>query len=98
MSRRKEIEAALRHLAPRMPRHEFAAVADHAMDSIGLSAAAPANAAWLALVAYIRHRLTDYEDLLAEGYDVDSARHFVLDEMNRVLESWGARRRITAEE
>lgn len=98
MSRRNKIEEALRRVAPRMPRHEFAAVADHAIDSVGLRTGAPENAAWLALVAYVRHRFTDYDDLLAEGYDVDSARHFVLDEMNHVLESWGARRRISAEE
>jgi hypothetical protein len=98
MSRRNKIEEALRRLAPRMPRHEFVAVADHAIDSVGLRTAAPENAAWLALVAYVRHRFTDYDDLLAEGYDVDSARHFVLDAMNDVLESWGARRRISAEE
>lgn len=98
MSRRNEIETALRRLAPRIPRHEFVAVSDHAMDSVGLRTAAPDNAAWLALVAYVRHRFTDYDDLLAEGYDADSARFFVLDEMNEVLESWGARRRITTEE
>jgi hypothetical protein len=98
MSRRKNIETALRRLAPAIPRHEFAAVADHAMDSAGLRAAAPETAAWLSLVAYVRHLFTDYDDLLAEGYDADSARFFVLDEMNAVLESWGARRRVTAEE
>lgn len=98
MSRRNEIETALRRLAPRIPHHEFMAVSDHAMDSVGLRTAAPDNAAWLALVAYVRHLFTDYDDLLAEGYDADSARFFVVDEMNAVLESWGVRRRVTSEE
>ena len=36
-------------------------------------------------MAYIRHRLTEYDSLLDEGYDPESARFFVLDEMNGVL-------------
>lgn len=98
VGRRSRIEAALRQLAPKMPRHEFIAVADHAVDSAGLRTAAPDAAAWLSLVAYVRHRFTDYDALLAEGYDSDSARFFVVDEMNAVLESWGVRRRVSAEE
>jgi hypothetical protein len=98
MSRRSRIEAALGQLAPKMPRHEFIAVADHAVDSPGLRTAAPETAAWLSLVAYVRHRFTDYDELLAEGYDSDSARFFVLVEMNAVLASWGATRRVSAEE
>lgn len=98
MSRRSQIETALRRLAPRMPRHEFMAVADHAMDSPGLRKAAPEAAAWLSLVAYVRHRLTDYDDLLADGYDADSARFFVLEEMNEVLAAWGVRRPISPED
>jgi hypothetical protein len=98
MSRRSHIETALRRLAPRMPRHEFIAVADHAMDSPGLRKAAPEAAAWLSLVAYVRHRLTDYDDLLAEGYDAESARFFVLGEMNEALAAWGVRRRVSAED
>jgi len=98
MSRRSQIEAALGRLAPRIPRHEFAAVADHAMDSAGLRTAAPESAAWLSLVAYARHRFTEYDELLAEGYDSDSARFFVVDDINEVLAAWGVRRRVSAEE
>jgi hypothetical protein len=98
VSRRGRIEAALRGLAPQMPRHEFMAVTDHAMDSAGLRTAAPETAAWLALVAYVRHLFTDYDELLAEGYDSDSARFFVIEEMNDVLASWGTQRRISVEE
>ncbi len=94
MSRREAIEASIRALAPRIPRHELGAVADHALDSRGLRQAAPERAAWLSLVAYIRHVLTDYDDLLAEGYDADSARFFVRDAIDEVLEGWGATRRV----
>jgi hypothetical protein len=89
-----EIEAALHRLAPRIPPHEFAAVVDHAVDSPGLTVAVPETAAWLSLVAYVRHMFTDYDDLLREGYDQDSARYFVADEITAILESWGVRRRL----
>ena len=92
MARRDDIEAALRRLAPRLPRHEHGAVADHAMDSPGLAKAAPDNAAWLSLVAYVRHVMTDYDDLLAQGYDVDAARYFVAADMEETLRGWGVRR------
>ncbi|MET0742832.1 MAG: DUF2293 domain-containing protein [Microvirga sp.] len=94
MNRRAAIESAVRVLAPRIPRHEFEAVTDHALVSRGLLAAAPETAAWLSLVAFVRHTFTDYDSLLDEGYDPDSARFFVLDEMNAVLEGWGSPRRI----
>lgn len=94
MARRAAIEAALGRLAPRIPRHEFAAVVDHALDSPGLRTAAPESVAWLSLVAYVRHVLTEYDALLAEGYDPESARFFVRDAINDVLAGWGARRRI----
>lgn len=94
MSARAAIESALRQLAPRLPRHEFVAVVDHALDSPGLRAAAPENAAWLSLVAYARHTFTDYDALLVQGYDRQSARFFVADQMQEVLASWGARRTL----
>lgn len=98
LSRREAIEAAVRHLAPRIPKHEFGAVVDHALSSVGLATASPENAAWLSMVAYVRHVLTDYDALLDDGYDVDSARHFVAEEMDEVLRGWGSRRKIDPEE
>jgi hypothetical protein len=98
VSRRAAIEAAVRHLAPKIPAHEFGAVVDHALDSDGLRHAAPDSAAWLSLVAYARHVFTDYDDLLAQGYDRESARHFVIDEMEAVLRAWGARRRLATDD
>lgn len=94
MKRGQGIEEALRRLVPRIPGHEFGAVLDHARDSAGLRQALPENAAWLSLVAYIRHVFTDYDDLLDDGYDVESARFFVRDDINRVLGEWGAGRRV----
>ncbi len=98
MNRREAIESAVRILAPRIPQHEFEAVTDHALSSRGLYTASPEKAAWLSLTAFIRHRLTDYDSLLDEGYDVESARFFVLDEMNATLEQWGSPRRVVEDE
>jgi hypothetical protein len=56
-----------------------------------LSRGSPEAAAWLSLVAFARHTFTDYEELLEQGYDQESARYFVLDALNAVLEEWGAK-------
>lgn len=72
--RRQKIEAALLRLAPRIPPHERDAVIDHAVDSKGLRTASPETAAWLSLVSYVRHVFTDYDALLADDTDPDSAR------------------------
>ena len=98
MAKRGDIEIALRRLAPGIPAHEFGAVVDHAVDSPGLKPAAPETAAWLSLVAYVRHVFTDYDNLLTQDYDQDSARHFVADEIAAVLNDWGVRRRLSAED
>jgi hypothetical protein len=98
VAKRGDIEIALRRLAPRIPAHEFGAVVDHAVDSPGLKPASPETAAWLSLVAYVRHVFTDYDDLLVQDYDQDSARHFVADEIAAVLNDWGVRRRLSADD
>ena len=94
MAKRSDIEEALRRLAPKIPPHEFGAVIDHACDSAGLKAASAESAAWLSLVAYLRHAFTDYDELLAQGYDRDSARFFVAGDMQALLEDWGVRRKL----
>ncbi|ACA15048.1 conserved hypothetical proteinn [Methylobacterium sp. 4-46] len=96
-TRRERIAQAVARLAPRLPAFEAEAILDRALASPGLRGAAPENAAWLGMVAYARHVFTEYDALLAEGYDQDSARHFVLDDLNAVLAGWGVRRRIGEE-
>jgi hypothetical protein len=98
MAKRADIERALRQLAPKIPPHEFSAVIDHALDSPGLRTALPESAVWLSLVAYVRHTLTDYDDLLTQGYDRESARFFVAEDMQSVLDEWGTRRKLGADE
>jgi len=98
MNRREQLESALRVLAPRIPGHEFESILDHALTSAGLRLATPENAIWLSMLAYARHRFTEYDRLLDEGYDVDSARFFVLEDMNDRLAEWGSPRRISGDE
>jgi hypothetical protein len=98
LAKHAEIAAALRRLAPRIPAHEFGAVLDHARDSAGLRKASPETAAWLSLAAYARHAFTNYDELLQQGYDRDSARYFVAEEMDAVLREWGVTRRLGADE
>lgn len=90
-SRRRAIAKALTVLIPLAP---FADA-----ERIRTDTAAPhlkelpvATALWLTTVAHIRHQHTDYETLLEEGYDRESARFFVIDETNRVLTQWRATR------
>ncbi|MGE5515974.1 MAG: DUF2293 domain-containing protein [Bacteroidota bacterium] len=96
-SRRGRIAEALGVIAPAVPDYDRAAILDHAEDSPGLRKASPQAAAWASLVAYVRHTYTDYDDMLADGTDVDAARFFVLDDINHVLEDWDCRRRVGAE-
>ncbi|GAB4350000.1 MAG: DUF2293 domain-containing protein [Oricola sp.] len=55
-------------------------------------------AVWLSLVAHVRHVHTDYDELMDEGYDRDAARHFVMDDINAVLQRWQATRRLDGSE
>lgn len=92
-SRFREVERQLRRLCPQMPLADFAPVAAAACDR-RLRHLPPTIALWQSLSAHIRHVHSDYDALLAEGYDRDSARHFVADQMNAVLDVWGCKRKI----
>ena len=52
----------------------------------------PSIAVWLATIAHVRHRHTEYDRLLDEGYDRESARHFVVAAINATLTRWRATR------
>ncbi|MEQ1950351.1 DUF2293 domain-containing protein [Mesorhizobium yinganensis] len=58
----------------------------------------PTIAVWLAAVAHVRHAHTDYEALLEDDYDRDSARFFVVDQINAVLTRWRATRLLDADD
>lgn len=98
MSRVDDLKAVLRRLVPDLPRYDEGAVLDHALHSRGLRTASAEAAAWLSLVAHARHVYTEYDDLIASGYDRDAARFFVVDDLNAALGDWGCRRRVSPEE
>lgn len=56
------------------------------------------RAIWLSTATHVRHNHTDYHDLLADGYDRDTARFFVVDAMNEVLENWQSTRFVSGDE
>ena len=89
MKRATALDEALRVIAPRLPAKDQAAVVDRALGSRQMRHAPAPVAAWAALVAYARHGFSDYEALLAEGYDREAARHFTADVVRAALADWG---------
>lgn len=96
IGRRAAIAQALAVLAPSIPAFDRDAVLDLAEDSPGLRKASVQAAAWLALTSHVRHLHTDYDQMLADGYDRDSARHFCADAMRDILLEWGCNKMVGA--
>jgi hypothetical protein len=86
--RQTAIARHLRGLAPMMPLADFNAALEVALAG-HLRHLPPTVAAILGLSARLRHAHTEYDAMLAEGYDPDSARHFVAAAMNDMLARWG---------
>jgi hypothetical protein len=93
-SRREILTERLLALAPRIPKGDREMILDHCALARSLRALPPGSAVWLAAVAHIRHRYTDYERLLEEGYGTEAARHFTSGAIDEVLSEWGATRRV----
>ena len=93
-----EFARQIRMLFPGSPARESKKIAEHACRKysgrIGRSAAAkefdPA-AIRLAVVAAVRHRFTNYDELLLGGYDRHEARAMVRPEVEALLENWSTR-------
>ena len=95
--RKRQLAEAIRLLLPRATLEAHQQVL--AVAQQGHLRHLPAGiAAWQAATTVARHEYTDYDQLLAEGYDPDAARHFVLEEINEQLQAWGCSRRIGSEE
>lgn len=86
--RQRDIKKALRKIVPMASYADFSAITQAAA-ARHMRNLLPVNAAYLATVAHIRHQHTDYDQLRDEGYDHDSARHFVAEEINQTLLDWG---------
>jgi hypothetical protein len=91
----EDFAGRVRELFPGCPRGREVVIAEHAClkysGRVGRSAAAKSldeNAIRLAVVAHIRHVETDYDTLLASGYDRHEARSAVETAVNRVLSQW----------
>jgi hypothetical protein len=91
--RQQSIRRALRALAPGIPLADAQAVLELA-ERRHMKDLPPSTALWLALGSHVRHVHTDYELLLADGYDREAARFFVVDETDAVLASWGCQRSV----
>lgn len=95
-ARVKELTKQLRQLCPQMPLADFTPVLEAAA-ARHLKHLPPSIALWQALGAHVRHTHTDYDSLLEDGYDRDSARFFVVEAMNETLRDWGCSQRVSGE-
>jgi hypothetical protein len=95
-ARNAELRKSLRALAPLIPYADSEPVLERAA-KLTRADLTPGAALWLALVAHVRHRHTEYDALLDEGYGRDAARHFVVETTEAVLRGWGCSRRIDGE-
>lgn len=89
--RRRAIAKALTALLPLAPYADTEAIRAEA-GSRHMKTLPPSVAVWLATVAHVRHQHTEYDVLLADGYDRDAARFFVVARINEVLTRWRATR------
>jgi hypothetical protein len=85
----------VKELFPHCPPGREREIAEHAClkysGRVGRSASAKAldeEAVKLAVAAHIRHRETNYDKLLAQGYDRGQARAIIAKPVLRTLESW----------
>jgi hypothetical protein len=92
--RQQAIRKALRALAPGIPLSDAEAVLTLA-ERRHMKDLPPATALWLSLGSHVRHVHTDYEQLLADGYEREAARFFIADDTDAVLASWGCQRSVT---
>jgi hypothetical protein len=90
-SRQRAVGKALTALLPMAPYADTEPIREAALYA-KFRALPPSIAVWLATIAHVRHEHTAYDRLLAEGYDREAARFFVVGEINAVLTRWRATR------
>jgi hypothetical protein len=90
------LAAKILDLFPRCPPEEARTVAEHAAQRgtgrIGRTAAGrrlEEESVRLAVIASVRHRHTNYDEILMESADRPGARAQVRDEINEILRAWG---------
>ena len=92
--RKNEIRKHLRVLIPNVTMEDFLEI-EAIADAGHLRHLPPSIIAWQAITTRIRHAHTEYDELLKEGYDAESARHFVIDAINDKLAEWGATKTLS---
>lgn len=95
--RQRAIAKALTALLPLAPFADMETIRQMA-GSKKMKPLPPQFCTWLAAVAYVRHRYTDYDSLLEDGYDRDAARFFVVDAINKKLTEWRSTRFLDPDE
>jgi len=91
----KNFAESVRKLFPNCPRNKENTIAEHAClkysGRIGRTESAKQldeKAIYLAVSAHIRHANTQYDELLAKGYDRHEARDRVRGEVNQMIKNW----------
>jgi len=86
----------VRQLFPGCPAGREMVIAEHACQKysgrVGRSAAAKSldeSAVQMAVIAHVRHAETDYDELLAQGFDRWDARAQVEEDIAQVMAKWG---------
>lgn len=94
----EQFATRVRELFPRCPAAREREIAEHAClkysGRVGRSASAKsldADAVCLAVAAHVRHRETDYDELLGRGHERRDARRAVLERVEQLLRTWSAR-------
>lgn len=95
--RQRALAKALTALIPGAPFSDMEAIRA-AAGARHLRSLPPSVAAWLTVIAHVRHNHTDYDKLLDEGYDREAARYFTTGDINLVLTNWRATRLVDADE
>lgn len=96
----EQMRARLKDTFPGCPEKDALAIAQHTSKRgsgrVGRSEAGrnlDEEALTLAAVAYVRHRYSNYDELLMQGMEREFARRNVRDRIDSVLESWRGERR-----
>ncbi|MDN5249353.1 DUF2293 domain-containing protein [Bartonella sp. TP] len=89
--RKSALNNELRKLFPSIPYYDAIRIAAKAAEP-HLQALPPSITIWLSAIAYIRHEYTDYNILLKEGMDLETARFFTKEQINKQLQLWDSSR------
>ena len=91
--RQQALRKSLRAFVPHIPLDEAQEVLARA-GAAKMKDLPPSAALWLSLTSHIRHRHTEYDLLLGDGYGRDAARFFVAEPTDAILASWGCARGV----